>query len=46
MSDKPKSSFMQDNPERLMILLFPLITLALFVVAALLWWLIQYQFVH
>lgn len=45
-SDKPKSSFFQSNPERVMIALFPLITLGLFIVAAVLWWVIQGQFVH
>ena len=32
---------MKDNPEKVMIFMFPLITLALFAVAAVLWWLIQ-----
>lgn len=32
---------MKDNPEKVMLFFFPLITLGLFVVAALLWWLIQ-----
>jgi hypothetical protein len=41
MAVKPKCSFLSDNPERLMIFLFPLITLALFLGAAVLWWLIQ-----
>jgi hypothetical protein len=46
MSDKPKSSFLAQNPERLMIILFPLITLSLFIVAAVLWWIITTQLVH
>jgi hypothetical protein len=32
---------MKDNPEKLMLFLFPIITLGLFIVAAVLWWLIQ-----
>jgi|GEM_PF-3350880 len=46
MSDKPKSNFLAENPERVMIILFPLITLTLFIVAAFLWWLITTQVVH
>ena len=46
MSDKPKASFMAQNPERVMIILFPMITLSLFIVAAFLWWLITTQVVH
>jgi hypothetical protein len=46
MSNKPNSNFFQENPERVMIVLFPLITLALFVVGAVLWWLINTQIVH
>jgi hypothetical protein len=34
-------SFFKENPEKVMIILFPMITLALFVLAAILWWLIQ-----
>jgi hypothetical protein len=41
MSDKAKQSFLASNPERLMIFLFPLITLGLFLGAAVLWWLIN-----
>lgn len=32
---------LKDNPEKLMILLFPVITLTLFIVGAVLWWLVQ-----
>lgn len=34
-------NFMKQNPERIMIVFFPIITLGLFIVAALLWWMIQ-----
>ena len=32
---------LKDMPKTVMLLLFPLITLSLFIVAAVLWWLIQ-----
>jgi hypothetical protein len=38
----PKKSFMASNPERLMIVAFPLITLGLFLVGALLFSLVQW----
>ena len=34
-------SFFKENPEKVMIFLFPLITLVLFIVGAILWWLMQ-----
>jgi hypothetical protein len=36
----------KDNPEKIMIIFFPLITLSLFIVAAALWWLITTQVPH
>gem|GEM_PF-2992785 len=38
----PKKSFMASNPERVMIVAFPLITLGLFFVGALLFCLVQW----
>ena len=46
MSDKQKTGFLAQNPERVMIFIFPMITLALFIVAAVLWWLINTQLLH
>jgi hypothetical protein len=46
MSNKPKLGFMAQNPERVMIFIFPLITLSLFIVAAFLWWVITTQILH
>lgn len=46
MSDKQKTCFLSQNPERVMIFIFPMITLALFIVAAVLWWFITTQVVH
>lgn len=42
MSDKAKFSFLCDNPEKAMIIMFPLISFALFVGGAILWWLAQF----
>ncbi len=36
----------QANPERIMILMFPLISMGLFVVGAFLWWLAQMLLGH
>lgn len=44
MSAKSKGCTLSDNPEKAMIILFPAITLALFLVAAALWSLIN-QFI-
>jgi hypothetical protein len=47
MSEKSNGgNFLSDNPERVMIILFPLITLALFVVGAVLWGLINNYIAH
>ena len=46
MSDKSKPGFMAANPERVMIILFPLITLSLFIVGAVLWWVITNYLPH
>ena len=46
MIDKTKTNFFSQNPERVMIFIFPLITLTLFVVAAFLWWVITTQILH
>ncbi len=42
MSDKAKSSFLCANPEKAMIIMFPLISFALFAGGAVLWWLVQF----
>lgn len=41
MSEKNKSGFLAANPEKAMIIMFPIISLSLFVVGAILWWAIQ-----
>lgn len=42
MSAKTKLGFWAANPERAMIVMFPLISLSLFIVGAILWWLVQF----
>lgn len=37
---------LKDNPEKAMIIMFPAITFALFIVAAILWWAITTQLPH
>ncbi|WP_373531011.1 hypothetical protein [Vampirovibrio sp.] len=41
MSVKTKPGFWAANPERAMIVMFPLISFSLFLVGAILWWLVQ-----
>jgi hypothetical protein len=36
----------KDNPEKVMIVFFPLITLGLFAAAVVLWWVITTQILH